>query len=71
MMGNDLAVAIYLIAATGIFIIVAALIERIGEVHYIRRRRRERIEQDRQYTLAMKMRMDADEEDSWKHIKEA
>ena len=71
MSGADIAVAIYLIAATGIFITVAALIERIGEVHYIRKKRRERIEADRQYTLAMKVRMDADEEDSWKHIKEA
>lgn len=68
MMGNDLAVAIYLVVALGIFLAVAALIERIGEVHYIRKKRRERIEADRQYTLAMKMKMDAAKENEWKHI---
>lgn len=57
MMGNDLAVAIYLVVALGIFLAVAALIERIGEVHAKRKEIRERIEADRQYTLAMKMRI--------------
>ena len=68
MTGTDIAVAIYLAVATGIFLAVAALIERIGEVHYIRKKRRERIEADRQYMLSMKLKMDADRENEWKHI---
>ena len=68
MSSTDIAVAIYLMAATGIFLAVSALIERIGEVHYIRKKRRERIEADRQYTLAMKLQMDADRENESKRI---